>query len=83
MCLSAVFAGELGLAFLEQVEPDFAAGGKRGTASHRRSTGISPTSAIVAACNQSATSVPVNVAPTITPRSSSTTSREVPGVLRP
>ncbi len=47
----------------------------RGTS---RSSGTSPTTAIVAACSHSATSGPVNVAPTITPRSSSTTSRDVP-----
>jgi len=41
--------------------------GKAGTASHSSSIGVSATIAIVAACSQSATSLPVNVAPTITP----------------
>ena len=57
--------------------------GKAGTACHSNSTGVLLTMAIVAACSQSATSVPVNVAPTITPRCSSTTIRAVPGVPIP
>ena len=46
-------------------------------------TGVSLTVVMVAACSQSATSVPVNVAPTITPRRSSTTIRAVPEVPAP
>ena len=49
--------------------------GKLGTACHRRSIGTSPTIAIVAAWTNSATSAPVNVAPTRTRRFSSTTIR--------
>ena len=53
--------------------------GKLGTACQSRSSGTSPTIAIVAAWTNSATSAPVNVAPTRTRRSSSTTIRAVPG----
>ena len=52
--------------------------GYDGTACHRRSTGTSPTIAIVAACSSSATSGPTNVAPTSTPRSVSITARAAP-----
>ena len=57
--------------------------GNAGTASQSVAIGTSATIAIVAACSQSATSLPVNVAPTITPRASSTTIRAVPAVPRP
>ena len=52
--------------------------GKGGTACQRRSRGTSPTIAIVAACNKSATSDPTNVIPTNTLRSSSTTAFALP-----
>jgi hypothetical protein len=55
--------------------------GKAGTAWKRRSSGTSATTAIVAACRNYAISGPVNVAPTASPRSSSTTSRAVPAEL--
>ena len=45
--------------------------------------GTSPATAIVAACSDSAISGPTKVAPTTTSRAVSTTSREVPGALRP
>ena len=57
--------------------------GNAGTAWRRRVTGTSPTIAIVAAWMKSATSAPVIVAPTIRSVSLSTSSREVPGALRP
>ena len=57
--------------------------GKAGVAWRRRSTGTSPTIAIVAACRKSTTSDPVIVAPTSTPRRSSTRKRLVPGAPRP
>ena len=57
--------------------------GKAGTACHSTSIGVLLMIAIVAACSHSATSVPVNVAPTITPCCSSTTIRAVPGVPAP
>jgi hypothetical protein len=48
---------------LEQTEPGLAVCGEAGPASRSTVRGISPTRAIVAACSQSATSVPVNVHP--------------------
>lgn len=66
-----VFAGPLRLALLEPGEPDFVA---RGTGRDRIPQTLdreSPTGAIVAACNQSARPLLVNVVPRITPRSSS------------
>src|SRR4051812_36986677 len=52
--------------------------GKTGTACQSRSSGTSPTTAIVAACSSSATSGLASVKPTITFRSSSTTMRACP-----
>ena len=66
---------------LEQVEPDLAPRGEGRDGVRQPRAGTSPTTAIVAAWRNSATSGPVNVAPTSTPRSSSTTRRVVPGAL--
>src|SRR5215210_7583044 len=52
--------------------------GNDGVACHSRPIGTSPTTAIVAAWMKSATSAPVIVAPTMTSRSLSTSSRDVP-----
>ena len=68
---------------LEQLQPELAARREARHGVPERSSGTSPTTAIVAACSVSAISTPVNVAPTTTPRTSSTTSRDVPGAPRP
>ncbi len=52
--------------------------GKAGTACQSRSTGTSPTIAIVAACSSSATSWPTKVAPMTVPACASTTIRAWP-----
>src|SRR5438094_608781 len=57
--------------------------GKDGIAWATRSSGTSPTIAIVAACRDSAISEPVIVAPTMTSRSESITRRVVPTAPRP
>src|SRR6185503_12109729 len=57
--------------------------GNAGTACQRSSSGTSPTTATVAAWSASAISGPVIVAPTTMRRSSSTTSRAVPGAFLP
>ena len=63
---------------LSQISLQAGKAGKAGTACHSSSTGVLLMIAIVAACSPSAMSMPVNVAPTITPRYSSTMIRAFP-----
>lgn len=72
-----VGAGFHRLLALGQLQPELAASRER-RASRSRSIGSSPTTAIVAACSRSATSAPVNVAPTTTSRARSVTSWALP-----